>query len=137
MSNTFLILITFFLFFNAHVSAQSDLIGKKYKAEIRTSCEKFKNGGGCMIYNYCILEFNKNIVKVSHSTEASCTPKERENTYNNNVSQKTEYNYTIKNNVLNIKNFNTYGKLTIKQKKLIGRKEMNKTEFFKLEFLLQ
>ena len=117
--------------------SQNTLAGKTYKAEVSASCEKFKNGGGCMIYDYCILEFEKNIVKVSYSTEASCTPKERENTYNNNVSQKTEYNYTIKNNVLNIKNFNTYGKLTIKQKKLIGRKEMNENEFSKLEFLLQ
>ncbi|WP_309609367.1 hypothetical protein [Flavobacterium sp.] len=117
--------------------SQNTLADKKYKAEVSASCEKFKNGGGCMIYNFCILEFEKNIVKVSYITKAYCTPKEMENDYKNNVLQKTEYNYTIKNNVVNIKNFNTYGKLTIKQKKLIGQKEMNDNEFSKLEFLLQ
>ena len=133
MKNLFLVLI---FSISLKLYSQNAIVGKAYKAEISASCKEM-NDGGCMIYNYCILEFEKNIVKVSYSTEASCTPKERENTYNNNVSQKTEYTYTIKNNVVTIKNFYSYGKLIIKQKKLIGQKEMNDNEFSKLEFLLQ
>lgn len=134
MKNLFLVVI---FCGSLNLYSQSTLVGKKYKAEIRASCEKFKNGGGCMIYDYCVLEFNKNIVKVSYITKAYCTPKEMENDYKNNVSQKTAYNYTIKDNVVTIKNFNTYGKLIINQKKLIGQKESNRNEFSKLEFLLQ
>ena len=115
-------------------NSQNTLAGKTYKAEVSASCEKFKNGGGCMIYDYCILDFKKNIVNVSYSTKASCTPKEIENNYKINQSEKMQYGYTIKNNIVNIKNFNTYGKLFINQKKLIGRKEMNENEFSKLEF---
>ena len=133
MKNLFLVVI---ISISLKLYSQNTLVGKKYKAEISASCKEM-NDGGCMIYNYCILEFEKSIVKVSYSTEASCTPKERENIYTNNVSQKIEYNYTIKDNIVTIKKFNPYGKLTISQKKIIGQKEMNKNEFSKLEFLLQ
>ena len=70
MKNLFLVVI---ISISLKLYSQNTLVGKKYKAEISASCKEM-NDGGCMIYNYCILEFEKSIVKVSYSTEASCTP---------------------------------------------------------------
>ena len=70
MKHFFLIVL---LCISLKLYSQNAIIRKTYKAEISASCKEMNNGG-CMIYNYCILEFEKSIVKVSYSTEASCTP---------------------------------------------------------------
>ena len=92
--NLFKISIIFIFFFNASSNGQSQLTGRMYKAEISASCKEMSDGG-CMIYSYCILEFKKNIVTVSYSTKAYCSPEEKEGNYNRNHSEKMQYGYSI------------------------------------------
>ena len=61
---------------------QNNYSGKFYVAEISASCKKMVNGG-CMIYSYCVMKFDKDSVEVSYPTKASCSPSEVEKNYNN------------------------------------------------------
>jgi hypothetical protein len=131
MKTKMIIHLVFTFFFAISIKAQTKIIGKKYTAQVGASCKELTDGG-CMIYSYCHLEFEKDSVLVLHTFKEYCTPKRDEN--RNQAAQKTKYRYTFKNNIIIIKNFNSYGKLTLAGKKLIGRIEMNYKEFVALVF---
>jgi hypothetical protein len=124
-------ILIFFLFLSIIINAQSYLIGKKYTANIGTSC-KLYNDGGCTIYNYCDLEFEKDSVVISNRTKILST---RKGTDTKKESQeKKRYKWSICKNVISIKNFKDFGKLTLTNINIIGHKIINNNEFRKIIF---
>ena len=105
--------------------AQVNLNESSYKTLIGTACKEMIDGG-CIIKTYCTLSFKKNIVNISYSAEADCTPKEREIFYEKNANKynKSEL-WSEKNSIINIENFNDYGDFIFTKNSLIGKKEVN------------
>ncbi len=131
MKHLFLITI---LFITLNLYSQNQIIGKTYKSQVSASCKEFDNGGGCMSYTYCTLHFLKQIVWVSYQYESLCSVQSEDSSNKTNEKLKTKYFYKIKNNIISTKGFDTYGKLTLVGKKLIGKKEINYKEYINLEF---
>jgi hypothetical protein len=73
-------------------NADSCFIGKTYKAQIGISCKE-KFDGGCTIYSYCVLKFDKDSVAVSHPVKAYCTPDSTNKMYEqrNNIFKKYKW----------------------------------------------
>jgi len=112
-----LTLIITFLLININLfsqTVQNNYSGKFYVAEISASCEKMVNGG-CMIYSYCVMKFDKDSVEVSYPTKASCSPSEVEKNYNNiNIIKK--YKWIIRSDKLDIKGFEDLNKYSFSEK---------------------
>ncbi|WP_309608044.1 hypothetical protein [Flavobacterium sp.] len=135
MKHIFLVVI---FFATIQLYSQKQIIGKIYKAQISASCKEFNDGGGCMDYRYCTLQFKKKTVMISYQNESHCTPHNKDDNDNNlNDDLNKKYFWTVQNKIISIKGFNDYGKFIIKNKKLIGKKEMNYNEYVKLEFKQQ
>lgn len=97
-------------------TAQNNYSGKFYVAEISASCKKMVNGG-CMIYSYCVMTFDKDSVEVSYPTKASCSPSEVEKNYNNNNSNLIKkYKWIIRSDKLDIKGFEDLNKYSFSEK---------------------
>lgn len=136
MNTKTMITIILLIFSFTNSIAQNKIVDKTYVAQVGASCKKMDNGG-CMIYSYCSFKFEKDSVLVSNFTKASCSPIEKESFYNTILPERIKYSYSIKNNVITIKNFTEYGKLKYYLGNIIGRKEMNYKEYEKLIFELQ
>ncbi|MES2592819.1 MAG: hypothetical protein V4608_13125 [Bacteroidota bacterium] len=103
---------------------QNDIIGKTFKAKEGATCKEF-NDGGCMIYTYLLLNFNKDSVVVSYKVVANCSPKEREYGYTHMYDRLTKtYKWTMSNNIVDIEGFIEHGKLTLTDSKLISKKNV-------------
>ncbi len=126
----YLLLSLFFV--TIQLYSQKQVIGKTYNAQVSASCKEMNDGGGCMDYTYCEIKFEKDSALVSYTSREYCTPKSDKR--NNDISEKIKYYYTIKKDIITIKNFNQYGKLSYFGNKLIGKKEMNYNEFIPLVF---
>jgi hypothetical protein len=122
------------LFFSLNTQAQINPIGKTYTAEIGTTCKEF-NDGYCTLYIYCILSFEKDIVNISYSQNASCFDKKKEADYIRDNYDSKLYSWSIKNRQIQIKGFTDYGVLVIGKDSLIGRIQNDKVE--KLYFILK
>lgn len=116
------------LFFWLHLTAQVDPVGKQFTTKISEAC-KLMTGGGCTIYRFCSLAFQKDSVVVFYTTKASCTPKEREKNYerNSKADSKT-YSWKRSGNKIIIKGFTDYGVLAVGDEILTGKIEKNKVE---------
>ena len=114
------VILTLMLFCSFTVSAQDNILGKTYKAQIGESCRKTTEGG-CMVYTFRVLEFEKDSVIITYKVKASCEPKERENGLEKMYDRLIEkYKWSITDRIINIQGFNEYGKLSIEAEKLIG-----------------
>jgi CarboxypepD_reg-like domain len=96
--------------------ADTNFIGKTYKAQTGIACKEFKDGG-CTIYYYCILKFDKDSVKVSNSIKANCTPSSKNDIYEkqNNIYKK--YKWHLKKDWFIIDGFEDYKKYSFSQEK--------------------
>lgn len=115
---TLVLLVSFILKMNA----QSKIIGKTYKTIIGMTCKDFNNGG-CMIYRYCVLFFEKDSVTINYKVVPNCSPKWRDSLYTKQNHLFQKYSWRIHKNKIIINNFDEYGKLQIKGRKLIGKQE--------------
>ena len=117
-----------FSFFFLGLTAQVDPVGKQFTAKIGEAC-KLMSDGGCTIYRFCSLIFQKDSVAVFYSTKASCVPKEREKNYErNSMADSKSYPWKKTGSKITIKGFDDYGILTISETSLIGKIEKNKVE---------
>ncbi len=82
MKNVFI-----FLLLSIKICGQGTLNGKKFQALVSESCEEMI-GGGCMLYEYCLISFEKDSAAISYFTKASCSPKEREKGYEQTIQEK-------------------------------------------------
>ena len=122
------LILLFFLSFT-NINAQLSPEGKTYKAHLSSVCKKME-GGGCNVDTYQVMEFIKDKVIIYRLVKASCTPKEREDSYNNKEEpiKYTRY-WSVKDNKLFIEKYDEYGKMEIKDAKIIAKKETSVTEF--------
>lgn len=112
------------LFF-AGSSIHPDITGKTYQAEVQATCKTMKDGG-CMIYTYCVLSFEKDQVAISTYVKASCTAKEKEAGYESrNGKDFRQYKWHTKNNIVYIEGFEDYGAFTYKEETLVASKDVN------------
>jgi hypothetical protein len=103
-----------------------DPIGKTYKALINETCKEMSDGG-CMIYTYQILNFSQDSVAVSYQVIASCSPKERESSYNRMYNNSIKnYKWSANNDSITIEGLNDYGKLQFQNSILIGEDKFKK-----------
>ncbi|MBL7911087.1 MAG: hypothetical protein JNJ41_08555 [Bacteroidia bacterium] len=110
------------LFMSSEIKAQLSPEGKTYTLLTNSVCKKME-GGGCNIDYYKVMEFTKNKVSIYELVKASCTPKEREENYNNKAEPIKSVRYwTIKDNQIFIEKYDEYGKLELKGDKLIGKR---------------
>jgi hypothetical protein len=127
MYNYFFYLLFTFCFIK--VNAQSSPEGKTYKKTLSSVCEKME-GGGCNIDTCQVMEFAKDKVSIYKLVKASCTPKEREENYNNKAEPLKAVRYwSIKNNKIFIEIYDEYGKMELKNDKIIAKKGNEITEF--------
>lgn len=109
-------------------------IGKTYSALVNQTC-KYMTDGGCMIYIYQVLDFEQDSVKVTYQAIAYCSPKERENNYNEMYKFSfKKYKWTVQNDSLIIEGFDTYGKFLFRDSVLIGKDKFKNQN---IEFLEQ
>jgi hypothetical protein len=104
-----------FLILSAPILAQQNYEGKYYVAQISASCKEVTNGG-CMIYSYCILKFDKDSVEATYPIIAHCTPSEIEQRYNSkntNISRKYKWKVDAEN--LSIIDFDDFKKYSFKE----------------------
>lgn len=113
MKKTYRILFTLFIA-NISAIAQNNYAGKYYVAQISASCKEMVNGG-CMVYKYCILKFDKDSVEVSSPTKAYCTPIRLEYTYNSKNNLTKRYEWKVVSNKLMINDFEDFGKYSFKE----------------------
>lgn len=108
------------------VNVQNDLTGKSFKALIVESCKEMTEGG-CMIYTYRILNFKTDSVVVSFQIIANCWPKVIENNYTHMYDNfiKT-YKWSASGDTITINGLDDYGKLTLKNSKLIGEDKLTR-----------
>lgn len=121
-TNTFFSCLSLLLMvFTVNLSfSQSNLNGKVFSTLYSTSCKEFSDGG-CIIQTYCGLKFDKKTVTVSYSTEAECTPKEKEKLYEKNTEK--IYSWSIENKIIHFNNFDGFGDLHLTDDgSLIGKK---------------
>ena len=121
-----IVLFVLTLLFCFKLNAQDKLVGRTYKAQVSKSCNDMVG----MDYTYCVLKFEKDSVLVTYRMRIDYPHNEAD--YNQNNRKK--YKWSIKKNIITIKNFSDYGKLIYKGNSLIGRKEMNYKEYKKLIF---
>lgn len=113
-----LIILSFWLI---NCNGQTKLAGKTFVAEVGATCKDMTDGG-CMILTYRILEFKQDSVTISYRVKASCTPKERENGYEQmSDNLKKTYRWKIRKNILVIENCSEISQLTVQKSKIIGR----------------
>ena len=86
--------------------AQQAFIGKKYLAKINETC-KMMQDGGCVLYYYCSLTFDKDSVTVSNFTRMSCSPKEREARYIFKSNDR-RFQWTVNNDFIIIEKWKDY-----------------------------
>jgi hypothetical protein len=106
-----------FLLLSISLNAQLYLIGKKYTAHTGTSC-KLYNDGGCDIYYYKDLEFEKDSVIVTNRINFLYVRNGSE-TKNKSIEKK-KYKWSIRKNIIFIKNYNDFDKLRLINKIIIG-----------------
>jgi hypothetical protein len=98
-----IVIIVFFLLSISNLSAEqyrNDYIGRTYKAEISVSCKKFIDGG-CTLFRYCVLEFEKDSVMISSYVRASCIPERNVIMYEeNNFLDRKKYKWTKKESII-------------------------------------
>lgn len=137
MKHLFPKLIALFAFltcFSIASNAQNKVIGKTYTAKYSEIC-KDRTDGGCMIYTWRVLAFEKDSVVVSYRTEAHCTPKEIEQNYEHMYDELVKsYKWTAKNNTITIQEFNEYGDFTFQNNKLTGKQKSTNDEWVPVEF---
>ncbi len=102
--------------------AQNLLVGKTYTALVNESCHKM-TGGGCMVYTYRKLQFEKDSVIVSYKIKASCVPKEREKMFEEppRKPQIEKYGWSIQEGKVHIQGFDEYGVLFFRGENLFGQ----------------
>lgn len=110
-----IVLLTLFLC-NFSLNAQLNLTGKFHVAQISASCEKYINGGGCMIYNYCVMKFDKDSVEISYPQVANCSTKENEINYPSNNKFAKKHKWIIKANKLIINDFKEINNYSFEEK---------------------
>lgn len=125
-------LFLFFLFMaidQNQAQTPTSLIGKTYAAQIGSSC-KAKSEGMCMIYTYCVMEFQESHVRVYYTTKASCTDKSMEAAYTHSSHLDYRvYTWELKNEQLIVKDFEEYAPFSFQKNQLTGTKKVNdKTE---------
>lgn len=110
------------VFFINTVHAQNSPEGKTYTLLTNSVCKKME-GGGCNVDYYKVMEFMQNKVSIYETVKASCTPKEREENYNNKAEPIKSIRYwSIKDNKIFIEKYDEYGKLELKGDKIIGKR---------------
>jgi len=119
----------FLVFFAVTLNAQSSPEGKTYKAHLNSVCKKME-GGGCTVDTYQVMEFSEKKVIIYRQVKASCTPADREESYNNKPEPVKYVRYwSIKNNKLFIEKYDEYGKMELNNEKIIAKKGSTVTEF--------
>jgi len=108
--------------------------GKTYIATTSVSCMELSDGGGCSIYQYCYLQFEKKYANVFFKSVFYCSSKERELEFDNSNPEVKKYSWKKEGETIIVKGFNNYGILKIEEGKLVGTKEMNYKEFVPTEF---
>lgn len=108
--------------------------GKTYKALVGETCKDMTDGG-CMIYNYEVLNFGHDSVTLTYQAIAYCWPKELENNYNEMYKFLfKKYKWMVQNDTLTIEGFDTYGKFLFQDSVLIGKDKLKSKN---IEFLEQ
>lgn len=108
-------LFVFILVIGMSSYAQTNYEGKYYVAQISASCKEMTNGG-CMIYSYCILKFDKDSVEATYPIIAHCTPSEIEQSYNsNNTNSTRKYKWKVDAEKLSIIDFDDFKKYSFKE----------------------
>jgi|GEM_PF-3649570 len=124
MKKLFIALLLFFSF----ITQGQKISGKTYIAQTGSSCKEFFNGGGCEMKYYCYLEFKRNFVNVYYSTIFTCSPKEKESTYDNSLSEKKKCKWIKQGKTILIDGFDDYDMLKIVDGTLLGIKKNYKEE---------
>jgi len=115
------ILIFFLMTDYNNANAQPDPTGKTYTGRVSEVCKKMA-GGGCVIYTFCVLQFEKESVDIYYYMKAFCTPKEREKKYDESfIKDKKTYSWTLKAGKIIISGFDDYGAFEQKKDKLVGQ----------------
>jgi hypothetical protein len=124
MKKVFIVVV---LAFSFTVKSQKNVIGKTYSAKTGTTCKEFSDGGGCLIDTYCYLTFEKDSVVIIYKQISYCSPKIKDTfcTKDNNIFRR--YKYIFYRDGIKIKDFDIYGKLILKGKKMIGKYEFKET----------
>src|SRR5687768_17354951 len=97
------------------LKAQTKLTNKTFKAQTGQLC---KDGLGT-IYTYCLLNFKKDSVIVSHSVIADVLPEKKdryEDAYDNSAQV---YKWKVQKNLLSIIGCKEYSQLTMKNSQLV------------------
>ncbi len=124
----FVFILGLMLFTNL-LPAQNSPEGKTYQLLTNSVCKKME-GGGCTVDYYQIMEFTNKQVTIYKLIKASCTPKEREESYNNKPEPLKHIRYwTIKDNKIFIEKYDEYGKMELKDDKIIAKKGNTVKEF--------
>ena len=101
--------------FANNLEAQTKLTGKTFKAQTGQLC---KDGLGT-IYTYCLLDFKKDSVTISHSAIADVVPEKKdmyEHAYDNLAQV---YKWKVHKNLLSIIGCKEYNQLTMKNSQLV------------------
>ncbi len=109
--------------------AQNSPEGKTYQLLTNSVCKEMADGG-CNIEYYQVMEFTTKKVTIYKLIKAKCTPKEREEGYNSKAEPVKYIRYwSIKDNKIFIEKYDEYGKMELKDDKIIAKKGSTVKEF--------
>ena len=130
------IFISAFLICCVNSFAQYNPIGKTFSAQVSASCAETTTGG-CMIYTYCNLSFEPDSVTVFHNSEVYCSSSDSAKSFHKTgYNSKKKYFWKMKNDLIIIKGFTTYGSFKQHDTILAGKKDMN-GKWEELDFTLK
>lgn len=123
------LLVLVLMFFINSISAQNSPEGKTYQLLTNSVCKKMEDGG-CTLDYYQVMTFTNKQVTIYKLIKASCTPKEREDSYNYKPEPLKYIRYwNIKDNKIFIEKYDEYGKMELKDDKIIAKKGSTVKEF--------
>ncbi len=131
------VFISAFLICSVNSYAQYSPVGKTFSAQVSASCRETTTGG-CMIYTYCNLSFEKDSVAIFDYTEKNCISSDPSGSFQKNGYGPTKkYSWKIKDGLITIKDFTDYGNFNqYDAAVLAGKKEMN-GKWEELDFTLR
>ena len=107
----------------SNLFSQHSLVVKTFVAQVSWSCIETADGG-CVIYGYCKLEFEKDSVSISEMSRSYCTPKDNRSNLPIRFKKIGKYNWNVKNDSVHIIDFNKYGIFKIKQNILTSKDDL-------------
>jgi hypothetical protein len=111
-------LITLFAINNLITKSQSSVASKIYVAQMATSCKETLEGG-CSIFYYCVLKYEKDSAIVTYPTLKYCYAKNQHVQFSQTTTKKPKkYKWLRRNNKLTVKGFVDFQKYTFIEKEV-------------------